>query len=242
MAEEKKDIQVLLAENRVFEPPAGLVENANVTAWMRKHGLNTLDELLEKCQDIEWFWKEMADELLEFYKPYDKVLDWEAPWAKWFVGGEYNIVHDALDRHMKTSKKDDVCFVFEGEPGETKEWTYADMYREVNRLANAMKSLGVGKGDRVGIYMPMLVELPIAMLACAKIGAIHSVVFSGFSPQAFAERLNDCEAKLAITCDHFWRRGSKVDLKTQTDAAVEMSPSVKNVIVFKRMGDDVPWT
>ncbi len=116
------------------------------------------------------------------------------------------------------------------------------MYREVNKLANAMKSLGVGKGDRVGIYMPMLVELPIAMLACAKIGAIHSVVFSGFSPAAFAERLNDCEAKLAITCDHFYRRGTKVALKDQTDAALKLAPTVKHSIIYKRTGDPVQWT
>ncbi|MBD3366811.1 MAG: acetate--CoA ligase [Candidatus Eisenbacteria bacterium] len=242
MAEEKKDIQVLLDENRLFEPPAKLAENSNVMAWMKKHGIGSYDELLEKCQDYEWFWKEMADELLEFYEPYDKVLEWDAPWAQWFVGGKYNIVHDALDRHMKTDTKDKVCFRFEGEPGEKKEWTYAEMYAEVNKLANAMKAMGVGKGDRVGIYMPMLVELPIAMLACAKIGAIHSVVFSGFSPQAFAERLNDCEAKLAITCDHFWRRGKKVALKEQTDEAMKMAKTVENVIVVKRMGDDVPWT
>jgi len=241
MAEAKKDIQVLMTENRVFEPPADLAANSNVKAWMDKHGIKDLDELLEKTQDIEWFWKEMADELIEFYKPYDKVLDWDAPWAQWFVGGEYNIVHDALDRHMKTDVKDKICFRFEGEPGEKKDWTYAEMYREVNKLANAMKSLGVGKGDRVGIYMPMLVELPIAMLACAKIGAIHSVVFSGFSPTAFAERLNDCEAKLAITCDHFWRRGKKVALKDQTDAAMELAPTVENVIIYKRTGDPVQW-
>jgi acetyl-CoA synthetase len=239
---EKKDIQVLLAENRVFEPSAEIVKNSNVKAWMDKHGIKTLDELLAKCQDIEWYWKEMADELLDFYKPYDKVLEWDTPWAKWFVGGQYNIVHDALDRHMKTKTKDKICYRFEGEPGETKEWTYAEMYHAVNRLANAMKSLGIKKGDRVGIYMPMIVELPIAMLACAKIGAIHSVVFSGFSPTALAERLNDCEAKLVLTCDHFWRRGTKVALKQETDDAVKQSPTVKNVIVFKRMGDDVPWT
>ncbi len=240
--EEKKDIQVLLSENRVFEPPADLAANSNVKAWMDKHGIKTLDELLEKCQDIEWFWKEMADELLDFYKPYDKVLDWDAPWAKWFVGGEYNIVHDALDKHMKTAVKDKVCFRFEGEPGEIKEWTYADMYREVNKLANAMRKLGVGKGDRVGLYMPMLVELPVAMLACAKIGAIHSVVFSGFSATALAERLNDCETKLLITCDHFWRRGKKVALKPQADDAMKLSPTVEHCIVYKRTGDEVPWT
>ncbi len=242
IVKEKEDIQVLLTEKRVFEPPAELVANSNVKAWMDKHGIKTLDELLEKCQDIEWFWKEMADELLDFYKPYDKVLDWDAPWAKWFVGGEYNIVHDALDKHMKTAVKDKVCFRFEGEPGEIKEWTYADMYREVNKLANAMRELGVGKGDRVGLYMPMLVELPVAMLACAKIGAIHSVVFSGFSATALAERLNDCDTKLLITCDHFWRRGNKVALKPQADDAMKLSPTVEHCIVYKRTGDEVPWT
>ncbi|MCK4547139.1 MAG: acetate--CoA ligase, partial [Candidatus Eisenbacteria sp.] len=163
-------------------------------------------------------------------------------WAKWFVGGKYNIVHDALDKHMKTATKDKIAYIFEGEPGETKEWTYAELYAEVNRLANALKSLGVGKGDRVGIYMPMLVELPIAMLACAKIGAIHSVVFSGFSPIAFAERMNDCEAKVAITCDFFYRRGTKVALKEQIDDAMKTAKTVKHVIVYKRTGDDVPWT
>ena len=242
IVKEKEDIQVLLAENRVFEPPADLAANSNVKAWMDKHGIKDLDELLEKCQDIEWFWKEMADEFLDFYKPYDKVLDWDAPWAKWFVGGEYNIVHDALDKHMKTDVKNKVCFRFEGEPGEIKEWTYADMYREVNKLANAMRALGVGKGDRVGLYMPMLVELPVAMLACAKIGAIHSVVFSGFSATALAERLNDCETKLLITCDHFWRRGKKVALKPQADDAMKQSPTVEHCIVYKRTGDEVPWT
>jgi len=242
MAEVKKDIQVLLAEKRVFDPPRELVEKANVTAWMKKHGLNTYDELLAKCLDIEWFWGEMAKEHLQFYKPYDKVLEWDTPWAKWFVGGKYNIVHDCLDRHMKTATKDKVCYIFESETGETKTWTYAEMYHEVNRLANAMKSLGVKKGDRVGLYMPMVVELPIAMLACAKLGAIHSVVFSGFSPTAFAERMVDCEAKLAITCDHFWRRGTKVALKEQTDQALKQAPTVKNLIVVKRMGDPVPWT
>jgi acetyl-CoA synthetase len=242
MAEAKKDIQVLLAEKRVFDPPKELVEKANVTAWMKKHGLKSLDELLAKCQDIEWYWGEMAKELLEFYKPYDKVLEWDAPWAKWFVGGKYNIAHDAVDRHMKTATKDKIAYIFEGETGETKTWTYADIYHEVNRLANAMKSLGVKKGDRVGLYMPMVVELPIAMLACAKIGAIHSVVFSGFSPTAFAERMQDCEAVLAITSDHFWRRGTKVALKEQTDQALKNAPTVKNLIVHKRMGDPVPWT
>ncbi len=239
--EEKKDISVLLEEKRVFNPPEEFVKQTNVKRWMDKHGIKDLNELLEKSQDLEWFWGEMAKELLEFYKSYDKVLEWDPPYARWFVGAEYNIVHDALDKHMENGNKDKVAYIFEGEPGDIKKWTYGELYTEVNKLANALKSLGVKKGDRVGIYLPMHVELPIAMLACAKIGAIHSVVFSGFSSAAFADRLNDCEAKIAITCDSFYRRGKKVPLKQQADEAVNNSPSVEHLIVYKRTGDEVPW-
>jgi acetyl-CoA synthetase len=238
---DKKDISVLLEEKRVFKPTKEFVEQTNVKKWMDKHGIKDLDELLEKSQDLEWFWGEMAKELVEFYKPYDKVLDWDPPFVKWFDGAEYNIVHDALDKHMKNGNKDKVAYIFEGEPGEVKKWTYGDLYAEVNKLANALKDLGVKKGDRVGIYLPMLVELPIAMLACAKIGAIHSVVFSGFSSAAFADRLNDCEAKIAITCDSFYRRGKKVPLKKQAEEAVNNAPSVEHLIVYKRTGDEVAW-
>jgi acetyl-CoA synthetase len=239
--EAKKDISVLLEEKRVFNPPAELVKQTNVKKWMDKQGIKDLDELLEKSQDLEWFWGEMAKELVEWYKPYDKVLEWNPPFVKWFAGAEYNIAHDALDKHVKTERKDKVAYIFEGEPGDVKKWTYGELYTEVNKLANALKSLGVKKGDRVGIYLPMHVELPIAMLACAKIGAIHSVVFSGFSSTAFADRLNDCEAKVAITCDFFYRRGKKVPLKKQADDAIKNSPSVEHLIVYKRTGDEVPW-
>jgi len=143
---------------------------------------------------------------------------------------------------VKSWRKNKVAFIFEGEPGDVQKWTYNDVYIEVNKLANALKKLGVKKGDRVGIYMPMIVELPIAMLACAKIGAIHSVVFSGFSAIAFRDRVNDSEAKLIITCDAFWRRGKKVYLKEQADVALEETPSVQHVIVCKRTEDAVPWT
>jgi acetyl-CoA synthetase len=239
--EAKKDISVLLEEKRVFNPPAELVKQTNVKKWMDKQGIKDLDELLEKSQDLEWFWGEMAKELVEWYKPYDKVLEWNPPFVKWFAGAEYNIAHDALDKHVRTERKDKVAYIFEGEPGDVKKWTYGELYTEVNKLANALKSLGVKKGDRVGIYLPMHVELPIAMLACAKIGAIHSVVFSGFSSTAFADRLNDCEAKVAITCDFFYRRGKKVPLKKQADDAIKNSPSVEHLIVYKRTGDEVPW-
>lgn len=240
MAEEE-DISVLLDEKRVFKPSKEFVEQTNVKQWMNKHGIKNYDELLKKTGDYEWFWEEMAEELLNFYEPYDKVLEWDSPWAKWFVGGKYNIVHDALDKHAKGPEKDKVAYYFEGEPGDTKKLTYHDLYVEVNKLANAMKKLGIEKGDRVGIYMPMIPELPIAMLACAKLGAIHSVVFSGFSANAFRERVNDCEAKLVITCDSFYRRGKKIQLKEQTDEALEDAPTVEHSIVYQRTGDEVNW-
>jgi len=240
MAEE--DITVLMDEKRVFKPKEEFVNNTNVKKWMDKNNIKSYDELLKKAENYEWFWEEMSKELIEFYEPYNKVLEWNAPYAKWFVGGKYNIVHDALDKHAKGPNKDKIAFYFEGEPGDTQEITYEDLYKKVNKLANAMKKMGIKKGDRVGIYMPMVAELPIAMLASAKLGAVHSVVFSGFSAAAFRDRVNDCEAKLVITCDSFYRRGKKVPLKTQTDESLEDAPSVENVIVYKRTGDPVDWT
>lgn len=237
-----ENISVLLDEKRIFNPSKEFVKNTNVKKWMDEHNIKNVDELYKKAEDWEWFWKEVSKDLVEWYKPYDKVVEWNPPWVKWFVGAKYNIVHDALDKHVKSWRKNKVAFIFEGEPGDVTKLTYNDLYIEVNKLANALKKLGVKKGDRVAIYMPMLAELPIAMLACAKIGAIHSVVFSGFSALAFRDRVNDCKAKVVITCDGFWRRGRKVYLKEQSDEALKESPSVKHVIVFKRTGDPVPWT
>jgi len=239
MADE--NISVLLDEKRVFKPSNEFVKSTNVKQWMDEHKIKNLDELHKKAEDWEWFWDEVSKDVVEWYKPYNKVVEWKAPWANWFVGAKYNIVHDALDKHAKSWRKNKVAFIFEGEPGDVQKITYNDLYIEVNKLANALRKLGVGKGDRVGIYMPMIPELPIAMLACAKIGAVHSVVFSGFSSLAFRDRVNDCEAKVVITCDAFWRRGKKVYLKQQTDAALEEAPTVKHCIVFKRTGDGVPW-
>ena len=237
----EEDITVLMDEKRIFKPSEDFVKKTNVMQWMKDHDIKTLDELYKKAEDYEWFWEEMSKEIINFYEPYDKVLEWNSPFAKWFVGGKYNIVHDALDRHAKGPNKDKVAYYFEGEPGDTKELTYHDLYVEVNKLANAMKKLGIKKGDRVGIYMPMIAELPIAMLATAKLGAIHSVVFSGFSAQAFRDRVNDCEAKLVITCDSFYRRGKKVPLKKQTDEALADAPTVDYSIVYQRTGDEVDW-
>ncbi len=237
-----ENISVLLDEKRVFKPKEELVKNSNIKQWMDKHKIKNVEELYKKAENWEWFWGEVSKDLVEWYTPYQKVVEWNAPWVKWFVGAKYNIVHDALDKHAKSWRKNKVAFIFEGEPGDVKKLTYNDLYVEVNKFANALKKMGVKKGDRIGIYMPMIIELPIAMLACAKIGAIHSVVFSGFSSLAFRDRVNDCEAKVVITCDGFWRRGRKVYLKEQADVALEGAPSVKHVIVCKRTGDGVPWT
>ncbi|NIN52544.1 MAG: acetate--CoA ligase [Nitrososphaeria archaeon] len=237
----RKKVEVLLKEMRVFFPPKEFVEQTNVKRWMDEHGIKDYEELLDRARDLEWFWGELSKDLVEWYKPYTKVLEWRKPWVKWFVDAEYNIVHDALDRHVETWRKKKVAYIFEGEPGDIRKLTYHDLYVEVNKLANALKSLGVRRGDRVGIYLPMIPELPIAMLACAKIGAIHSVVFSGFSSMAFRDRVNDAEAKVAITCDSFYRRGKTVPLKTQTDEALEDAPTVKHVIVYKRTGEEIPW-
>ncbi len=236
-----ENISVLLDEKRIFKPSEEFVKNTNVKKWMDEHNIKTFDELYEKAKNWEWFWEEISKDLVEWYKPYNKVVDWDAPWVKWFIGAKYNIVNDAIDKHVKSWRKNKVAFIFEGEPGDVTKLTYNDLYVEVNKLANALKKLGIKKGDRVSIYMPMLPELPIAMLACAKIGAIHSVVFSGFSALAFRDRVNDCKAKVVITCDGFWRRGRKVYLKQQSDEALKKAPSVKNVIVYKRTGDPVPW-
>ena len=238
----EEDISVLLDEKRIFKPKEELVNKTNVKQWMDSHKIKDDKELYKKAGNWEWFWEEISKDLVEWYEPYKKVVEWKVPYVKWFVGAKYNIVHDAVDKHVKTWRKNKVAFIFEGEPGDVKKITYNDLYIEVNKLANALKKLGVKKGDRVGIYLPMILELPIAMLACAKIGAIHSVVFSGFSAIAFRDRVNDCDAKVVITCDGFWRRGNKVYLKQQADEALENAPSVKHCVVVKRTGDGIPWT
>ncbi|MEE9509758.1 MAG: acetate--CoA ligase [Candidatus Bathyarchaeia archaeon] len=241
LASDKSTIEVLLKEKRVFKPSKKLVEQSNVKKWMNTQGIKDYDELIEKAKNLEWFWGAMAEEFLEWYQPYEKVLDWSPPWAKWFIGAKYNIVHDALDRHVESWRKNKVAYIFEGERGDVKKLTYRDLFVEVNKLANALKDIGVKKKDKVGIYMPMIPELPIAMLACAKIGAIHSVVFSGFSAKALRERVNDARVQVIITCDGFYRRGKEIPLKKQTDEALEWAPTVRHVIVFKRTGQDVPW-
>jgi len=223
----------------VYYPPKELVENSNIKKFMDKHGIKNLDELLKRAQDLEWFWGEMAKEL-EWFKPFDKVLEWNEPFAQWFIGGKINIVHNCLDRYIKTGRKNKVAYIYEGEPGEIERWTYEDLSKEVNKLANALKKLGVKKGDRVMIFLPMIPQLPIAMLACAKIGAIHSVVFSGFSAMALKDRILDAEAKVLITSDGAYRRGKFVTLKQNANEAVKDTPSIEHLIVFNRANQKVP--
>ena len=171
------------------------LDETNIKKWMEEHNIKDYDELLEQGRNPEWFWNDLAGEL-EWYKPYDKIFKWNPPHAEWFLNGKFNIVHNALDRHIKGPGRDKIAYIWEGESGDVRTLSYLELYTEVNKFANALKSLGVSKGDTVSIYLPMIPELPIAMLACAKIGAIHSVVFSGFWAKAFKDRINDARQRL----------------------------------------------
>ncbi|GAA2719606.1 acetate--CoA ligase [Actinocorallia aurantiaca] len=220
----------LLQENRRFAPPADLAANANTTE----------DAYARAAEDRLAFWAEQA-ERLTWAKPWTEVLDWtDPPFAKWFTGGEINIAYNCVDRHVEAGRGDKVAFYWEGEPGDTRTITYADLQKEVCRAANALGELGVVKGDRVAIYMPMIPETAVAMLACARIGATHSVVFGGFSVDALRTRIEDADAKLVITADGGYRRGAPSALKPTVDQAV--TKSVKNVLVVRRTGQDVEWT
>ena len=193
----------------------------------------------EADRDYEAFWARQASELVEWSRPWDTICEWNLPFSKWFVGGQTNVSYNCLDRHVLAGKGDKVAFHFEGEPGDTRTVTYAQLLDEVQRFANVLKGLGVAKGDRVNIYLPMIPEAAVAMLACARIGAAHSVVFGGFSSQALADRINDAEAKVLITADGGYRRGEVFALKPQADEAVENAKSITAVVVVKRGGNAV---
>jgi acetyl-CoA synthetase len=221
-------IAALLEEERTFPPPQEFKENANIND-------PRIYEIA--ARDPEAFWAKAAEEL-DWFKKWEKVLEWDPPWAKWFVGGKLNASYNCIDRHLKTWRRNKAAIIFEGEPGDERVLTYQDLHREVCKFANVLKKLGIKKGDRVAIYLPMIPELPIAMLACARIGAVHSVVFGGFSAEALRDRINDAQAKLLITADGGWRRGHVVPLKKNADEALKQTPSIKNVIVVRRVGDD----
>jgi acetyl-CoA synthetase len=226
-------IEALLAEGRTFPPPEQFKKQALVV------GTEIYDEA---DRDYEGFWARQAADLVDWFDDWHTILEWDLPFAKWFIGGKLNVSHNCLDRHVTQGRGDRVAYLWEGEPGDTRTITYAELLDEVSRTANALQSLGVRKGDRVNIYMGMVPELPVAMLACARIGAAHSVVFGGFSSDALRDRINDAEAKVLITADGAWRRGQIVPLKDSADVAMSQSPSIERCLVLRRTGQDVPMT
>ena len=232
MSEPQKHIDALLEEKRLFPPPPSFVERAVLSdpaIYARAAG------------DPEAFWAEQA-ERLDWNRRWDTVMEWTPPFVKWFVGGTLNASVNCLDRHVEAGGGDKVAYHWEGEPGDTRTITYRELLDEVSRLANGLRSLGVGKGDRVNIYLGMVPELPIAMLACARIGAPHSVVFGGFSADSLRDRINDAEAKVLITADGAWRRGQVVPLKANADEAVKECPSIEHVITLRRCENDHAFT
>ena len=223
-------LENLLSENRTFPPSAKFAAAANAKADMYAHA--DADRLK--------FWEEQA-RFLQWEKPWEKTLEWEAPFAKWFIGGTLNASVNCLDRHVAEGRGDRVAILFEGEPGDTRKITYAQMLTEVKKTANALIELGVTSGDRVAIYMPMIPEAAIAMLACARLGAMHSVVFGGFSAEALLSRIQDADAKVVITADGGYRKGAATALKPAVDEALKGKQNVKHVLVVKRTGQEVAW-
>ncbi|GAB4470514.1 MAG: acetate--CoA ligase [Elainellaceae cyanobacterium] len=224
-------IESILHEDRQFLPPAAFSQQAHIKT------LEEYEQLYERAAaDPQKFWAELAQKELHWFEKWQTVLDWQPPFAKWFVGGKINISYNCLDRHLTTWRKNKAALIWEGEPGDSRTLTYAQLHREVCQFANVLKQLGAKKGDVIGIYMPMIPEAAIAMLACARIGAAHTVVFGGFSAEALRDRLNDGQAKLVITADGGWRKDAIVPLKEQVDRALEdgACPSVDNVLVVER--------
>ncbi len=230
-------IESILHEDRLFQPPAEFSQAAHIQSREQ------YQQLYDRAKaNPEAFWAEWAEKELSWFQKWDTVLDWQPPFAKWFVGGKINISYNCLDRHLTTWRKNKAALIWEGEPGDSRTLTYAQLHREVCQFANALKSLGVQKGDRVGIYMPMIPEAAIAMLACARIGAAHSVVFGGFSAEALRDRLVDAAAKVVVTADGGWRKDAIVPLKVQVDKALadDAAPTVQHVLVVKRTGQELP--
>jgi acetyl-CoA synthetase len=222
-------LEALLQEGRTFPPPDGFRKNALVTD-------SKVYEDAERDRQGHWAAQALA---LDWVQEWHTILEWELPFARWFVGGTLNVAHNCLDRHVQAGHGDQVAYFWEGEPGDARAVTYADLLEESSRVANLLKSLGVGKGDRVAIYMGMVPELPVALLACARIGAPHSVVFGGFTATSLRDRIDDAQAKVLITADGAWRRGSVVPLKDIADDAVAQTPSIEHVVVLRRTAQDV---
>jgi acetyl-CoA synthetase len=230
-------IESTLVETRVFPPPAEFARGAHIGSIEQYEALRARAE-----GDPDGFWAELAGLLLDWSRPWDRVLEWDPPFAKWFVGGRLNASYNCVDRHANGPRRDRPALIWEGEPGDQRILTYAELHREVARFANVLKGLGVQAGDVVAIYMPMVPEAAIAMLACARIGAPHTVIFGGFSPDALAGRIQDCRAKVLITADGGYRRGKTIPLKENADAAVAHCPTIQHVVVLKRTGQSISMT
>src|SRR5262245_23131319 len=227
------NITSVLKETRQFPPPADFAGRAHVKS------LAEYEQLWQRAKDDpEGFWAEQAKSL-HWFKPWDKVLVWNEPHAQWFAGGQLNVCTNCVDRHLDGPRKNKAAILWEGEPGDSRVLRYQDLHREVCKFANVLKDLGIQAGDRVTIYMPMVPEMPIPMLACARIGATHSVIFGGFSADAVADRNNDARARLVITADGGWRRGKVVPLKHNVDAALAKSPTVEKCVVLNRCNQQV---
>ena len=233
MSQATGQVATVMQESRVFPPPLEFSAQARIKSLAEYQALWN-----EAKDDVEGFWARHAAEL-HWFEPYSKVLEWNEPFAQWFVGGKTNASYNCLDAHLGTWRKNKAALIWDGEPGDTRTLTYQQLHREVCQFANVLKSLGLKQGDVVSIYMPMTPELVIAMLACARIGAIHSVIFGGFSSEAIADRNNDAQAKMVITADYGWRRGQELPLKKNVDEALAKSPSVQHCIVLKRTGNPV---
>ena len=228
MSTPTQSIEALFKETRTFPPSPEFAAQANAQPGIYE----------EANADYQAFWKSWADKL-EWMKPYDTVLEWNEPFAKWFEGGKLNVSVNCLDRHVNAGRGDRTAFLFEGEPGDRRAISYAEVLRDVCKLANGLRKLGVQKGDRVAIYMPMIAELPVALLACARIGAAHSVIFGGFSADSIVDRINDSQCVAVITADAGWRRGKRLPLKDVVDVALAQTPSVKHVVVAERIDKNV---
>ncbi len=228
------NIESILHEERVFYPPMSFADRAHIKSMAELEALRT-----EASADPEGFWARFAESELHWFKKWDTVFKWEAPHAEWFVGGQINISYNCLDRHLPTWRRNKAALIWEGEPGDTRTLTYQQLHGEVCRFANVLKNIGVGKGDRVALYMPLIPELAISMLACARIGATHSVVFGGFSSTALVDRINDAQCTAVVTADGGWRRGNEVKLKTAVDEALKETPSVKSCVVVRRTGSKI---
>ncbi len=226
-------IESTLQETRIFPPPPEFSANAHIKSFAEYEQIYA-----QAAENPEEFWASAAENL-HWFKKWDTVLKWTEPHAEWFVGGKINASYNCLDRHLENHRKNKAAIIWEGEPGETRTLTYQQLHRQVCKFANVLKKVGIKTGDRIALYMPLVPELSIAMLACARIGATHTVIFGGFSADAIRDRVNDGECKLIVTADGGFRRGAEIKLKETVDKAVEQTPSVENVIVYKRTGSNV---